>query len=280
VSQPTNPYVSQPTNPGGTPQGDGREARANSFVWNILRTAFMSLLTLITLGILTLLLFPGLRPFLSPPPGISDLGREGALQWELAALREDYLRGLAGCVTQEASLHLPPLAKDELSMAEKPDEERNLLSVKVPEPKPKPEPKPGPKPKPAPKAVPSAPPKKAGPTEIKEAKDLEGCWETKPGFVNYYGQPMKHRYCFDKSGNATSYSANLGSSGKVASSCSNSAKAKLSGKNFTLTEKSPPPCPGWISGVYTCKLISTGVMRCTLVHGSGVDHTDFHYQGN
>jgi hypothetical protein len=55
----------------------------------------------------------------------------------------------------------------------------------------------------------------------------------------------------------------------------------MDGKNFTLKEQDPPPCPGWISGVYTCTLIKPGMMRCTLKFSSGrSDHLDFYYKGN
>jgi hypothetical protein len=208
-----------------------------------------------TLAVLAFLLYPGLSAYFFIKPSFIDDGSVRRLQNQLAARRGDYLGSLGGCVedepVEEADLSLPPLPKGERAEAAEEEETRDLLSVR-----------------------------RGAPTELKDVGDLEGCWEVEPGFTSgKYGRRMFHKYCFDAFGNATSYSANLSPKGKVRDDCRNTAKARLTGKDFVLRERRPPPCPGWRAGVYTCKLVAKGVMQCGLDHGGPIDYTKFYFKG-
>jgi hypothetical protein len=260
------------------------------FVWNFLRASASALLSFLMLAVLLFIFLPGIRAYFLIEPSFHDDGSEGRLQIELAALRRDYLGSLGACVKEAPEvvedLSLQPLPKDERAEVEEVEESREVLSVRLTPPPPKPAP-PAPKPAPpAPKPAPPAPkpappaPKSGPPSKIEDVKDLEGCWEVEPGFVSVrYRKRMLHRYCFDKTGNASSYSANLDSRGNVTRDCKNTAKATLKGKDFVLRSHDPPPCPGWRAGVYTCTLVATGVMQCGLDHGGDIDYTKFYYQG-
>jgi hypothetical protein len=120
---------------------------------------------------------------------------------------------------------------------------------------------------------------KGPPSELKTVSDLYGCWTSRSGVLSALsGSSMYHYYCFDKSGNAVSYSASL-KNGKVRSECKARATAKLSGSGFTISE-SAVVCPGWESGVYSCKLTSPGAVRCSFRLNSGkTDSIDFKYRG-
>jgi hypothetical protein len=65
----------------------------------------------------------------------------------------------------------------------------------------------------------------------------------------------------------------------VASSCDATARAAMDGTDkFTITEGRP--CPGWVSGVYSCQLKRPGVARCFLKFGGNPgDYTDFAHTG-
>jgi hypothetical protein len=198
------------------------------------------------LAVLLFIFLPGIRAYFFIEPSFHDDGSERRLQIELAALRNDYLGTLGGCVEEEpeerADLSLQPLPKPEQEEVEEEEETQEVVSIR-----------------------------RGPPSEIKEVKDLEGCWEVAPSFRS--SNRMLHRYCFDKAGNASSYSANLNSKGGVTSSCMNRAKVTLKGKDFVLREHSPPPCWGWVAGVYTCTLVERGVMQCQLNHSGTLDYT-------
>jgi hypothetical protein len=172
-------------------------------------------------------------------------------------------------------LALPPLGKAEVGIADESQGGHILLSVRPPDP-------PAGPPAKAP-AKPPQPDKKAAPTEIREVKDLEGCWVSEPGFKDAFGRPLRRSYCFDLNGNATYQATEFNSSGKGVDSCQNTATAKMSGKNFSLRVHTPPPTcsPKWVGGQYTCKSISPGLMRCTVQYrasnGRVTEHLDFHY---
>ncbi|MDR2436781.1 MAG: hypothetical protein LBD17_01735 [Endomicrobium sp.] len=206
----------------------------------------------------------------------------------------------------------PPVPLDKLAVDDPEDDPdyppTAMLSVKPeapPKPEPKPEPKPTPKPapkaetkptpkadpkpapkteaKPAPKAQekPAAPerPKNTPPTVVEKVSDLYGCWVNQASTLQKLsGQSYFHSYCFDQSGNATSYSAVKNLFGSTVKDCRASARATMSGKNFTITEGAA--CPGWQSGVYSCYLRAKGIARCTLQFAGRQNETvDFRYRG-
>ncbi|MDR2459638.1 MAG: hypothetical protein LBE38_02470 [Deltaproteobacteria bacterium] len=149
-----------------------------------------------------------------------------------------------------------------------------------PPPPPKPTPKPAPKPAPTPqeKPAPTTKPKDGPPTSVEQVSDLNGCWYSETGTASLFSGALYHSYCFDMSGNATSHSANKNLFGQTTSECRTSARAQMQGNNFTITEGKA--CPGWVSGVYTCRLIGPGVARCTLSFPNRPSQSvDFRYRG-
>jgi hypothetical protein len=114
---------------------------------------------------------------------------------------------------------------------------------------------------------------------VEKVSDLYGCWVNEANYIQKLtGQRYFHSYCFDQSGNASSYSAIKNLFGGTAKDCRASARATMSGKNFTITEGTP--CPGWKSGVYSCYLRAKGIARCSLKYsGRQNEYMDFHYRG-
>jgi hypothetical protein len=216
----------------------------------------LPILILVVAAVLVLIFVPEVKDyfFKDKEPATVDYSDRG-YQPEPAVPEDDCQSGGPGCPEEEGhdsddeAPALLPLPKDAPAEYEEEEEEQDILAVRV-----------GP------------------PSEINDVKDLKGCWEVKEGFVNNFGARILHRYCFDESGNATSYSAYLASDGKVNMDCNNTATASMDGNGFILKGKNPPPCPGWSAGTYSCKLVDKGVIRCELNHNGSVDQTDFYYK--
>jgi hypothetical protein len=290
------PYQDQAPQTNSYPVG---EKKSHPYLWGIL---FGLLLASILLLVYYLWLYPRYN---SDETAARTLELE-ALQAEIDmyenALKEEQCLNEAPLEEPEPaetpegpeSLDIPAMAslQQEPDLSEDPREAYNVPEKEPPPPPPAPKKKPTPPPPAPPKANPpqaKAPPKPTEPekpkpdgppTELKTVSDLYGCWTSEPNYrTPSTGERMFHSYCFDMSGNARSYSAYLNNAGKPTRDCRAGARAILEGDNFTLIE-SPPDCPGWRAGVYTCKLRATGVFRCSLkFEGSAAESLNFYYQG-
>ncbi|MDR1041097.1 MAG: hypothetical protein LBR80_13230 [Deltaproteobacteria bacterium] len=198
------------------------------------------------------------------PDARQDSGREGALQRELAGLKDRYGLLLAACrpETSAPTATAPPPIPDGQPM--------------IPPPPPPPEPQPEP---------PAENAELRLPADGEDLGFLDGCWTSDAGLKSMpEGLPLTYTYCFSGGSGAARVTVEVfGYDGRINRTCETSATARLEGGTLSIRDRGARCAGGggFTEAAVVCVSSDKGAADCVVQNRGGADtfETRFTYKG-